>query len=296
MANPAHEALLRQGLEDWNQWRRLNRSVIPDLEGLTMSAANLSGADLSHALLSGAILIRAKLTGADLRYADLRRSQLHEADFTDADLFRANLEGAALPGAKLRRSRLAGANLRGAAITVVDFRSADMSEADFAGADLRESLGAGATLERANLERAELFGCRLNDANLRGARGVSARQLEEAILDELTALPVGFAPGNPELTLETLCRALESLKARSTGTMVPENEVSSYHALLRRLEARGVPIDSARIDEAELGRSITSWDPTPGGEAFEVSPIRGVNAALLKRRIDSLLDGLRRKS
>jgi L-rhamnose isomerase len=78
--------------------------------------------------------------------------------------------------------------------------------------------------------------------------------------------------------------------------MVPENEVSSYHALLRRLEAQGVPTDSARIHEAEIGRSIPSWDPTPGGEAFEVTPIRGVNAALFKRRIDSLLDDLRRRS
>ena len=260
-----------------------------------MSAANLSGADLSHARLSGAILIRARLVGADLRYADLRRAQIHEADFTDADLYRANLEGAALPGAKLRRSRLSGANLRGALITVVDFRSADMSEADFSGADLRESMGAGATLERANLERAELFGCRLNDVNLRSAKGVSARQLEEAILDELTSLPDGFAATNPELTLQSLCRALESMKARSTGATVPENEVSSYHALLRRLETQGVATDSARINEAEIVRMVASWDPTPGGEAFEVSPVRGVNAVLFKRRIDSLLDDLRRK-
>jgi hypothetical protein len=77
--------------------------------------------------------------------------------------------------------------------------------------------------------------------------------------------------------------------------MVPENEVSSYHALLGKLEAQGVPIDSARIHEAEIGRSITSWDPTPGGEAFEVSPVRGVNAGLFKRRLDSLLEDLRRK-
>jgi uncharacterized protein YjbI with pentapeptide repeats len=295
VANPAHEALLRQGLEDWNQWRRQNRSVIPDLEGLAMSAANLSGADLSHALLSGAMLIRARLVGADLRYADLRQAQLHEADFTDADLHRANLEGAVLPGAKLRRSRLSRANLRGALVTVVDFRSADMSEADFTRADLRESLGAGATLEGANLEGAELFGCRLNDVNLRGAKGVSARQLEEAILDELTSLPDGFAAGNPEITLQSLCRALESMKDRSTGATVPENEVSSYHAVLRKLETQGVAIASARIDEAEIGSTITSWEPTPGGEAFEVSPVRGVSSVLFRRRIDSLLDDLRRK-
>jgi len=295
VANPAHEALLRQGLEDWNQWRRQNLSVTPDLQGLAMSAANLSGADLSHALLSGAMLIRARLVGANLRYADLREAQIHEADFTDADLYRANLEGAALPGAKLRRSRLSGASLRGASITVVDFRSADMSEADFTGADLRESMGAGATLERANLQGAELFGCRLNDVNLRGAKGVSARQLEEAILDELTSLPDGFAAGSAELTLQSLCRALESMKARSTGAMVPENEVSSYHALLHKLESQGVATAGAHIDEAEIRRPVTSWEPTPGGEAFEVSPVRGVNSVLFKTRIDSLLGDLRRK-
>jgi uncharacterized protein YjbI with pentapeptide repeats len=295
VTNPAHEALLRQGLEDWNQWRRQNRSVVPDLEGLAMSAANLSGADLSHALLSGAMLIRARMVGADLRYADLRRAQLHEVDFTDADLYRANLEGAVLPGAKLRRSRLSGANLRGASVTVVDFRSADMSETDFTRADLRESLGAGATLERANLERAELFGCRLNDVNLRGATGVSARQLEEAILDELTGLPDGFAAGGSDLTLQSLCRALEAMKARSTGKSVPENEVSSYHALLSKLERQGVAIEDALIHEAEIGTNVTSHEQTPGERAFEAPPLRGVNAVLFKRRIDSLLDGLRRK-
>lgn len=295
MANPAHEALLRQGLEDWNEWRRQNRGVIPDLEGLAMAAKNLSGADLSHARLSGATLIRTRFVGADLRYADLRKAQMHEADFTDADLYRANLDGAVLPGAKLRRSRLSGANLRAAQVTVVDFRSADLSDVDLEGADLRESLGAGATLERANLEGAELFGCRLNDANLRGARGVSACQLEEAILDELTTLPEGFGASSAELTLPSLCRALESMKARSTGATVPEHEVSSYHALLGRLASHGVAIESARIEDAEIAKAVTSWEPTPGGEAFEISPLRGVSAVVFKRRIDSLLEDLRRK-
>lgn len=261
-----------------------------------MSAANLKGADLSHALLSGAMLIRARFEGANLRYADLRNAQLHEADFTDADLFRANLGAAVLPGAKLRRSRLFGANLQRAQITVVDFRSADLREADLAGADLRESLGTGATLERANLEGAELVGCRLGDVNLLGSSGVSSRQLEEAILDELTSLPDSFSSGAPaELTLQSLCRALESMKARSTGATVPENEISSYHGLLLRLETHGVPTEGARIADREIGAPVTAWEPTPGGEAFEVSPIRGVNAVLFRSRIDSLLEDLRRK-
>ncbi|HEY7818623.1 MAG TPA: pentapeptide repeat-containing protein [Vicinamibacteria bacterium] len=276
MSNPVHEALLRQGLADWNEWRHRNRSVIPDLRGLAMSAANLSGADLSHASLSGAVLIRTKLVGADLRYTDLRSAQLHEADFTDADLYHASLEGAALPGAKLRRSRLVGASLQSAALTVVDFRSANLSEADFTRADLRESQCAGATLERAKLDGAELFGCRLNGANLRGATGISARQLEEAIIDDLTSLPEGFAASGADLTIQSLCGALESMKARSTGSTVPENEVSSYHALLHTLEIQGIATDGARIDENAPGTSV-------------------VDAALFKSRIDSVLDGLRRK-
>jgi uncharacterized protein YjbI with pentapeptide repeats len=295
VANPAHEALLRQGLEDWNEWRRRNRGIAPDLEGLSMAARNLSGADLSHALLSSATLIRTKLTFADLRYADLRKAQIHEADFTDADLRGANLDGAALPGAKLRRSRLSGASLKGAQLTVVDFRSADLRGADLEGADLRESLGAGATLERANLERAELLGCRLNDVNLRGARGVSAGQLGDAILDELTTLPEGLGARAPELTLQSLCRALESMKARCTGSTVAEHEVSSYHALLGKLEALGVGIEHARIAESEISSAFDAWEPTPGGEAFALSPLRGVSALLFQRRIDELLDVLRRQ-
>jgi uncharacterized protein YjbI with pentapeptide repeats len=263
-----------------------------------MSAADLSGADLGHALLSGAMLIRARLVGADLSYADLRRARLHEADFTDADLHRANLEGASLHGAKLRRSRLSGASLRGAAVTVVDFRSADLRDADLAGADLRESLGAGATLERANLDGAELLGCRLNGVNLRGARGVSGRQLEDAVLDELTSLPEELAAGGPEITLQSLVRALESMSARSSGATVSENEVSSYHALLCKLESRGVEVDGARIDERDSDSTLTSWKPAPGprgDDALEASPLRRVNSVLFKRRIDSLLEDLRRK-
>jgi uncharacterized protein YjbI with pentapeptide repeats len=294
VANPAHEALLRQGLEDWNEWRRENRNAVPDLAGITMSAGNLSGADLSRALLSGATLIRTRFVRADLRYADLTRARIHEADFTDSDLHGARLDGAVLPGAKLRRTRLSEASLRRAQITVVDFRGADLTDCDLTAADLRESLGTGATLKRANLESAELFGCRLSGVNLRGAR-VSARQLEEAILDELTTLPEGLASQSPEPGLDSLLRALESMKAHATGPMVPENEVSSYHALLGKLESQGVAVENARIAAADLGGALLSWERTPGGEAFEVSPLRGVNAGIFKQRIDSLLESLRRK-
>ena len=293
MTNPAHEALLRQGVEEWNDWRFQNGSVTPDLTGLSMPAATLDGIDLSHARLKGATLIRSKLTGADLRHADLRDAKLHEIVLNDADLFRANLENAVLASAKLRRSRLYGANLTGAQITVVDFRKADFREARLINTDLRESVGIGASLEGADLTGAELKLCNLSDCNLEGTRGLTSRQIERAIVDANTRIPVSLGGQDPAASLETLCRCLESLKARASGESVPETEVSSYHSLLEQLDGRGVDIRDARIQDDELVRPVTTWERTRGGEAFEPDARMWVDGALFRRRVDDLIAQLK---
>jgi hypothetical protein len=81
MASKKHVARLRQGVEAWNQWRRENPNIRPDL--------------------SGAILIRANLSGADLRRVDLRHADLFGANLSGADLSEANLNGADLNYANL---------------------------------------------------------------------------------------------------------------------------------------------------------------------------------------------------
>jgi uncharacterized protein YjbI with pentapeptide repeats len=295
MANPAHEALLRQGLDEWNQWRTRNPSVTPDLAGVSMSAAVLPGVDLSHARLRGATLIRARLAGADLRYADLRQAHLHETDFSEADLSRANLDGAQLPGAKLRGARLVAATLRGAQLTVVDLRKADLREAVLEDCDLRESLGTGASFVKANLSGAELLGCRLTECNLAGAVGLTSRQLESAIVDESAVLPERFFAPVPGASIASLREAIEALRSRSTGATVSETEVSSYHALLGKLEAQGFDTEKARVMESELVRAVTSWERSRGGESFEVAPLRWMDAAVFRRKIDAVLNDLRRR-
>ena len=56
MANEEHVALLKQGVDAWNKWRKKNPNVRSDL-----IEADLTGADLVEADLTGA-----RLTGADL--------------------------------------------------------------------------------------------------------------------------------------------------------------------------------------------------------------------------------------
>ena len=61
MANPEHRAILKQGVEQWNEWREEHSDVRP----------NLSGAHLSEVRLVGAILVSTDLSRAKLAHSNL---------------------------------------------------------------------------------------------------------------------------------------------------------------------------------------------------------------------------------
>ncbi len=75
MANKEHLALLKQGVDVWNRWRKEHPEVQPDLRKADLYGENLLRADLSHADLS-----RADLSGADLRKAHMRNTVLNDLD------------------------------------------------------------------------------------------------------------------------------------------------------------------------------------------------------------------------
>jgi uncharacterized protein YjbI with pentapeptide repeats len=54
MANDEHVAMLRKGVDAWNEWRFEKPLNIPDLSGTNLSGTNLTGANLTEANLSGA--------------------------------------------------------------------------------------------------------------------------------------------------------------------------------------------------------------------------------------------------
>jgi hypothetical protein len=144
MANPEHLAILRQGVERWNKWRKAEPDLRPDLGGAYLPDAALAGSDLSSANLVQVHLPNAQLSGANMSDADLR--------------------GANLSGASLERANLAGSNARGA----------NLGQIDLCKANLRGANAQGANLCDANLGRADLFGAKLTGANLRGANLVEA--------------------------------------------------------------------------------------------------------------------------
>lgn len=152
MANPEHVEIIRQGVEKWNQWRKNNPLIDPDLANVNLANANLSGVDfgakwnrtldgsltccsLRNANLSNADLRNARMMGVDLSGANLRSADLSKANFvrfwpdrdfdvtealiadlSDSILDYANLSEAKLDYADLTRANLVGTNFSGATI------------------------------------------------------------------------------------------------------------------------------------------------------------------------------------
>lgn len=161
MANPEHLAILKQGVEVWNQWRDEHPDIEPDL-----TWAILTGMDLAEASIAQANLRRAILAQADLTEADLGGAYLEKAFLTGANLTGAYLGKATLVGADLARATLVHADLIDADLAVADLSDANLRDADLIQADLTGANLTGADLTGANLREAILSRAILTDATL----------------------------------------------------------------------------------------------------------------------------------
>jgi uncharacterized protein YjbI with pentapeptide repeats len=184
MANDEHVAILRKGVDAWNEWREKNPDIRPDLSGADLGGANLSkanlyganlsdanlrGADLHEAGLLRAILMDANLSEANLSGAELIDANLNRANLSHADLSRARLLRASLIDANLSDAFLGSANLVWAHLERADLRRAKSTGGDFSLTDLREANLSGAELSEANLREANLSGAELIRADLKGS-------------------------------------------------------------------------------------------------------------------------------
>jgi hypothetical protein len=118
-----HIDLLRRGPRTWNAWRAEHPDTVPNLTGISLSAAerqmgqinggpvNLAGARLRHGSLRFATLNGANLSGADLSDTDLSEARLNGANLSGADLTEALLDQADFAGAYLAGADISGTSL-----------------------------------------------------------------------------------------------------------------------------------------------------------------------------------------
>jgi len=194
MANEEHLKILKRGAAIWNQWRKNNPNMKPDLELANLYKVNLYNADLSNTNLSNAELSytefsnanfshanlvkanfywanlsRANIREADLSNANLSEANLSEADFYYSNLSEANLRGSTLNNTKLYWANLCRANLCHANLVEAKLHSADLSNADLKNAILVWANLSGTNLYNADLSKADLSNTIFDMANLSGA-------------------------------------------------------------------------------------------------------------------------------
>lgn len=197
---------IKRGVKEWNEWRKVNRNIVPDLNNAEFVDNYLGGVDLHSSKLSGADFSNANLSGADLRSAILHAANMNQAymwstnlsnailhgvtmndadlteavlvdanlssaflrgtDLTDANFQRTILRYADLTGANLSNTNLHGANLEGAILTDCILRDTDLSGANLNGANLSHANLSGANLSRADLTGADLSGANITGVNL----------------------------------------------------------------------------------------------------------------------------------
>ncbi|MCI0727865.1 MAG: toll/interleukin-1 receptor domain-containing protein [Chloroflexi bacterium] len=154
MANEEHLAILKQGVEVWNQWRKDNPGIWPDLVEADLGGANLRGVNLRRADFRGANLNGANLSKADLVEADLSGANLNRADLSKASFLMANLNGTGVSGADLSGANLGEANFIMADLSGAEFGGAWVLWTIFADVDLSEVKG----LEEVNHEGPSTIG------------------------------------------------------------------------------------------------------------------------------------------
>jgi len=197
MANPEHLAILKQGVEVWNQWREKNPDIQPDFMEAELFNEDLSGADLSKArmfkaTLAGVNLSRANLHRAFLSNANLRRVKFDGADLSSSDLSDADLRMASLSDSNLRYAHLEGVNFHEASLQGADLNFAFVAYTIFGDVDFKNIVGLETIQHRAassidthtlyrsqgNIPEVFLRGCGVPDQMIEYARSLTGTPIQ----------------------------------------------------------------------------------------------------------------------
>lgn len=127
MANSDHINLIKDSVENWNNWRKESPEQ-PDF-----GWANLNGLELDNVLLNSSNLKLAFCKDCSFRGADFSDSNLYGANFQNSDLSGSNLEKSNLEGAHLVNANLKGANLKKTNLKLANLDGSILENANLSG-------------------------------------------------------------------------------------------------------------------------------------------------------------------
>ncbi|HEY3443606.1 MAG TPA: pentapeptide repeat-containing protein [Paludibaculum sp.] len=166
MSHPEHVRLFTAGTDIWNDWRRANPQIAPDLCG-TM-------------LTTGATYEKVNFSGVNLSYCNFSRCHIRSCDFTRAKLIWASFDGAKIVTSNFAEADLTNAECVNAYVLECDLSHSKLDRVNFTLATIHRSVLNSAEVLNANLDH-----CRFVQVDVEGAvfrachvHGVSAWCLE----------------------------------------------------------------------------------------------------------------------
>lgn len=242
------DAIEKNNISIWNNWRRSNSHVKINLKGLRLFGVDLSKINLENADISNAYLFRVDLEKSNLAGSNLSKSVAHICNFSEAvlteaflfdsdlshsnfwhaDLWKSNLASATLVGTIFRKAHLENANLDKSNIVGADLSYADLKNGKVSKATISESKLSMATLTQcdireATVENSCLSGAICSKTDLRGStlrncsvHGISAWDIivnEQTIQQNLVISP----KDEPEISVDNLKIAQFIYMIRNTG-------------------------------------------------------------------------------
>ncbi|MEM6432270.1 MAG: pentapeptide repeat-containing protein [Cyanobacteria bacterium P01_D01_bin.115] len=248
MVNEEQVALLKQGAEAWNQWRKDNPDAAIDLIGTDLIDVTLSGADLF-----GTNLRDANLSDANLYEANLREANLREANLVGADLRNADLGGVILNDANLFRANLSGANLSGANLSGANLMATDLSGANLFKANLRCSQVLNAYFKRVTLTGACIGDWQIgSNTNLEDVKCDYIFRTYDGRMKFTGRLPVDpdstFAPGEFEQWIQVRKGALDTIDITFTEGIDWQAFFTSLEAVRQQHPDANVAMKSVEED------------------------------------------------
>lgn len=154
MANQEHLVILKQGVDNWNKWRRENAEIQVDLSGTDLSNLDLSMGNFSPARVPNSPIDDIPVVsyvGLQLPQVNFSLANLQNADFKHANLADAKLIGVHLSGTNFAHTNLSNADLSYANINYTNFSWANMTGVNFTGAEI-----AWASFSRTDLSQADM--------------------------------------------------------------------------------------------------------------------------------------------
>ena len=240
MASEEHLRILKQGIDEWNSWRKENEVIEPDFSDADLRGVGLRNYHLTKAKFDGANLSGVDFTLANLVEAGFAGAILEGSRFAVANAYHANFVGARLAGATLNQTRLYGANLSHS-----DLRKASLNEANAAGARFIRADLSGAFLDLGNFARANFTGAEftgavfsatvLCSAFFEGAKGLETCDFRGPCMIDQRAIAMALIPD--EFLRGCGLRDWEIDAARISREKLPASEIQelAHSVAVRRL-------------------------------------------------------------